>query len=87
MKFRFLVHPGFEHEIIVSNSLPSRLEFRFFSRYQLESWLMRLFIVDPMALDVFAGPTKIAANATARPLLVDPDGTNQFDPQGVCGPT
>jgi hypothetical protein len=31
-KYRFLVIPGYEHEIITTTSLPSRLEFKFWSR-------------------------------------------------------
>ena len=81
LKYRFLVYPSFEHQIIVTNSLPNRLEFKFFSRIPSESWLMRLFVVDPTALDVFAGQTKVNASITARPTAADVDGTNQFDPQ------
>jgi hypothetical protein len=57
--FRFLTYPGFEHEVIITNSLPKFMEWRFFSPAPTESWLLRLFVVDPLAMDVFLADTKV----------------------------
>ncbi len=85
-RYRFLVAVGFEHEVIVTNSLPSRVLFRYFSPLASDSILMRLFIIDPFALEVAAEGVIVPASSTDRPLLTDASGTNQFHPQRMCSP-
>jgi hypothetical protein len=76
--YRFLVVAGHEHEVVLTNSLPSRMELRFFSASAAEAVLLRLFVEDPMALDVFAGGAgRVNASTGLRPTLLDPSGTNQ----------
>ncbi len=82
-RYRFLTAVGFEHEVFFTNSLPSLMELRYFSFSDAESILMRLFVVDPNALDVFTGTAKVNASTNARPTLTDPAGTNQLDPQST----
>ena len=82
-RYRFLTAVGFEHEVFFTNSMPSLLELRYSSVSNTESILLRLFVVDPNALDVFTGSTKVLASTTARPTLSDPAGTNQLDPQSA----
>ncbi len=82
-RYRLLMAVGYEHEIFFTNTLPSRLELRFFSPSAAESILMRLFVPDPFALDVFTGTVKHNASTTLRPTLRNAAGTNQLDPQRV----
>ncbi len=42
---------------------------------------MRLFVVDPLALDVFLGDVKVNATIGDRPTIASPMATNQLDPQ------
>ena len=57
------------------------MEFKFFSPSVDESWLVRLFVVDPLALDVFNGDVKVNATIGDRPTIASPLATNQLDPQ------
>jgi hypothetical protein len=82
-KYRFLTAVGYEHEVIFVNSLPARMAMRYFSTSPTEAILVRLFVADPMALDVFTGPVKVNASTDARPTLADPAGTNQLNPQSA----
>ena len=83
-RYRFLVVSGYEHEIFFTNSLPSQVLFRYFSSDPTDSFLMRLFVINPFALDVFDDGVKVNASATARPLINSTSGANQFDPQSEC---
>ncbi len=82
-RYRFLVAVGFEHELVFTNSLPARLELRFFSPSPAEAVVMRMFVADPMALDVFVEGTKVPSSGELRPNLTHVAGTNQLHPQST----
>ena len=62
------------------------LQLKYASSAPSEAILLQLFVIDPMALDVFTGPALVPASTTARPTLSDVSGFNQFDPQGESQP-
>jgi hypothetical protein len=82
-RYRFLVAVGYEHEVVFTNSLPSQLLVQMHSPFEAEAVLMRLFVIDPFSLDVYADGHKVPASATDRPTLMSITGANQFNPQSA----
>ena len=82
-RYRYLVALGYEHEVFFTNSLPDQIVFAFFSNSVQEAILMRLFVINPFALDVYRGTTLVPASTTVRPTVNSTAGANQFNPQST----
>lgn len=81
-RFRFLMVPGYEHELITTNTLPGRSQFRLWSPNPSESILMQLFMEAPSVINMFVDGTQVAGSTMDVPTLADPAGSNQLNPQG-----
>jgi hypothetical protein len=83
-RFRFLLVPGYEHEVIATNMLPDRFRFNFWSENTSESVLMKVFMGKPQLIDMFVDGGRVERSTGDVPTLADPAGTNLLNPQGVC---
>ena len=84
LRFRWLTSPGYEHEIMTTNTLPDRTRFQFFSADESESVLVKLFMEKPLVIDMFVDGEAVPGSTDAVPTLVDAAGSNQLNPQGTC---
>ena len=84
LRFRWLTSPGYEHEIMTTNTLPDRTRFQFFSADESESVLVKLFMEKPLVIDMFVDGEAVPGSTDAVPTLVDAAGSNQLNPQGAC---
>lgn len=87
LKFRFMVTVGYEHYIQPTDLLPDQTLWQFWSSDPTESVLMQVFMQQPYVTHLLMGPldsaVQVQEDINNTPVITDPAGTNQLDPQGT----